>query len=92
MSSNSSESIVIFGYVLYLCTYLCSWGLTLRSAGIIGLDVALVLAEKGYGRSITVVAEFLPGDTSIRYTSPACVHWRRSPCSHCILTNVKGWL
>ncbi|KAK1772068.1 hypothetical protein QBC33DRAFT_525579 [Phialemonium atrogriseum] len=39
-------------------------------AGIIGLDVALVLAEKGYGRRITVVAEHLPGDTSVNYTSP----------------------
>ncbi|KAL0938618.1 d-amino acid oxidase, partial [Colletotrichum truncatum] len=40
------------------------------SAGIIGLDVALVLAEQGYGKLITVVAEHLPGDTSITYTSP----------------------
>lgn len=40
------------------------------SAGIIGLDVAFTLAEQGYGKSILVVAEHLPGDTSIRYTSP----------------------
>ncbi|KAJ5245971.1 hypothetical protein N7468_000954 [Penicillium chermesinum] len=39
-------------------------------AGIIGLDVALVLAEKGLGRSVTVVAEYLPGDTASTYTSP----------------------
>ncbi|KAL5361179.1 hypothetical protein BJX96DRAFT_185172 [Aspergillus floccosus] len=39
-------------------------------AGIIGLNVALVLAEKGHGRSITVIAEHLPGDTSVTYTSP----------------------
>lgn len=44
--------------------------LTIRSAGIIGLNVALVLAEKGHGRSITVIAEYLPGDTSMTYTSP----------------------
>jgi D-amino-acid oxidase len=40
------------------------------SAGVIGLDVALLLAERGYGSHITVVAEHLPGDTSINYTSP----------------------
>ncbi|KAF4459653.1 D-amino-acid oxidase [Fusarium albosuccineum] len=39
-------------------------------AGVIGLDVALVLAERGYGQSITVVAEHLPGDTAPSYTSP----------------------
>lgn len=36
----------------------------------IGLNVALVLAEKGYGRYMTIIAEHLPGDTSINYTSP----------------------
>jgi hypothetical protein len=30
----------------------------------------MVLAEKGYGKWITVVAEYLPGDTSPNYTSP----------------------
>ncbi|KAI8939856.1 hypothetical protein NX059_003591 [Plenodomus lindquistii] len=39
-------------------------------AGVIGLDVALLLAERGYGSHITIVAEHLPGDTSINYTSP----------------------
>ncbi|KFA60034.1 hypothetical protein S40285_08933 [Stachybotrys chlorohalonatus IBT 40285] len=39
-------------------------------AGIIGLDVALVLAERGFGRYITVYAEYLPGDTAVSYTSP----------------------
>ncbi|KAF0331872.1 putative D-amino-acid oxidase [Colletotrichum asianum] len=39
-------------------------------AGIIGLDVALVLAEKGFGQCTTVVAEYLPGDTAHTYTSP----------------------
>ncbi|UKZ74927.1 hypothetical protein TrVFT333_002597 [Trichoderma virens FT-333] len=39
-------------------------------AGIIGLDVALVLAERGLGPFITVIAEHLPGDTSANYTSP----------------------
>ncbi|KAG6001554.1 hypothetical protein E4U21_004094 [Claviceps maximensis] len=39
-------------------------------AGIIGLDVALVLARRGLGRHITIVAEHLPGDTSPTYTSP----------------------
>lgn len=42
----------------------------LSSAGIIGLNVALVLAERGFGDSITVMAEHLPGDTSPGYTSP----------------------
>ncbi|CAG8909549.1 unnamed protein product [Penicillium egyptiacum] len=39
-------------------------------AGIIGLKVALVLAERGYGSQTTIIAEHLPGDTSINYTSP----------------------
>lgn len=39
-------------------------------AGVIGLDVALLLAERGYGSHITIVAEHMPGDTSINYTSP----------------------
>ncbi|KAI1364782.1 nucleotide-binding domain-containing protein [Xylaria arbuscula] len=39
-------------------------------AGIIGLDVALVLSERGFGRNITVVAQYLPGDTAPEYTSP----------------------
>ncbi|SPN96474.1 probable D-amino-acid oxidase [Cephalotrichum gorgonifer] len=44
--------------------------ITILGGGIIGLNVALVLAERGYGPSITVIAEYLPGDTSVRYTSP----------------------
>jgi hypothetical protein len=44
--------------------------LTARRAGIIGLDTALVLSEQGYGKHISVVAEHLPGDTSVTYTSP----------------------
>lgn len=36
----------------------------------IGLDVALILAENGYGHLTTVVAQHMPGDTSIDYTSP----------------------
>ncbi|KAF5127149.1 D-amino-acid oxidase [Metarhizium anisopliae] len=39
-------------------------------AGIIGLDVALVLGKRGLGQCITIVAEHLPGDTSPSYTSP----------------------
>ncbi|EUC39968.1 hypothetical protein COCMIDRAFT_10055 [Bipolaris oryzae ATCC 44560] len=39
-------------------------------SGVIGLDVALILAEKGYGHRTTIVATHLPGDTSINYTSP----------------------
>ncbi|KAF4762911.1 hypothetical protein N7455_009918 [Penicillium solitum] len=39
-------------------------------AGIIGLNVALVLAEQGYASQTTIIAEHLPGDTSINYTSP----------------------
>ncbi|KZL82495.1 fad dependent oxidoreductase, partial [Colletotrichum incanum] len=39
-------------------------------AGVIGLDIALVLARRGLGRQITVIAEHLPGDTSVNYTSP----------------------
>ncbi|KAA8642855.1 hypothetical protein EYZ11_009697 [Aspergillus tanneri] len=40
------------------------------SAGIIGLSVALELSKRGYGQHITVVAEHLPGDKDIKYTSP----------------------
>jgi glycine/D-amino acid oxidase-like deaminating enzyme len=41
------------------------------SAGIVGLDVALELSKRGYGKYITVVAEHLPGDdATIDYTSP----------------------
>ncbi|KAL3425239.1 d-amino acid oxidase [Phlyctema vagabunda] len=39
-------------------------------AGIIGLDVALELSHRGHGSSITIVAEHMPGDMSINYTSP----------------------
>nr|XP_036586356.1 d-amino acid oxidase [Colletotrichum truncatum]KAF6796763.1 d-amino acid oxidase [Colletotrichum truncatum] len=39
-------------------------------AGIIGLDVALVLARRGLGQHITIIAEHFPGDTSVNYTSP----------------------
>lgn len=35
-----------------------------------GLDVALVLAKAGLGKYTTVVAEYLPGDTAVTYTSP----------------------
>ncbi|KAJ4420835.1 D-aspartate oxidase [Gnomoniopsis sp. IMI 355080] len=40
------------------------------SAGIIGLNIASILAEKGFGPFVTVVAEYFPGDTSSTYTSP----------------------
>uniref|UniRef100_A0A8H7NI39 FAD dependent oxidoreductase domain-containing protein n=1 Tax=Bionectria ochroleuca TaxID=29856 RepID=A0A8H7NI39_BIOOC len=39
-------------------------------AGIIGLNVALVLAQRGFGDQITVAAEHHPGDTAPSYTSP----------------------
>ncbi|KAF6814087.1 d-amino acid oxidase, partial [Colletotrichum musicola] len=39
-------------------------------AGVIGLDIALVLARRGLGRQTTVIAEHFPGDTSVNYTSP----------------------
>ncbi|KAL6857408.1 D-aspartate oxidase [Amphichorda felina] len=39
-------------------------------AGIIGLDVALVLAKRGLGSQITIVAEHWPGDTATNYCSP----------------------
>ncbi|KAG8410762.1 D-aspartate oxidase [Metarhizium acridum] len=49
-----------------------SWAdsIVIVGAGIIGLDVALVLCKRGLGQCITVVAEYLPGDTSPSYTSP----------------------
>ncbi|KAL1882131.1 hypothetical protein VTK73DRAFT_2222 [Phialemonium thermophilum] len=44
--------------------------IVILGAGIIGLDVALVLSERGYGRYVTVKAEYLPGDSAGTYTSP----------------------
>ena len=41
-----------------------------NSAGIIGLDVAYALVQRGLAPNITVVAEHMPGDTSANYTSP----------------------
>ncbi|RDW79337.1 FAD-dependent oxidoreductase [Aspergillus mulundensis] len=49
------DSIVILGQVL---------------AGIIGLNVALELAKRGYGQHITVIGRELPGDSNVDYTSP----------------------
>ncbi|KAH7145598.1 hypothetical protein B0J13DRAFT_666103 [Dactylonectria estremocensis] len=49
---------------------MASDSIVIVGAGIIGLDVALVLSERGYGKYITVMAEHLPGDTSPGYTSP----------------------
>ncbi|KAK0120666.1 hypothetical protein ONS96_010868 [Cadophora gregata f. sp. sojae] len=44
--------------------------IVILGAGIIGLDVALELSRRGYGSMVTIVAEHLPGDKSINYTSP----------------------
>lgn len=61
------------------------------SAGVIGLNVALVLAEKGYGRRTTIIAEHLPGDTSINYTSPWFVEQLLLPVQNLKrLTGVQG--
>ena len=41
------------------------------SAGIIGLYTAFCLLERGVdAKDITIIAEYLPGDESIKYTSP----------------------
>lgn len=50
-------------------------GLTQGRAGIIGLNVAWALAQRGYGKHVMVVAEHLPGDLSINYTSPWSAHY-----------------
>ncbi|PHH91909.1 hypothetical protein CDD83_9776 [Cordyceps sp. RAO-2017] len=47
-----------------------SQAIVIVGAGIIGLDVALVLAERGLGSCTTVIAHFMPGDTAPEYTSP----------------------
>lgn len=39
-------------------------------AGVIGLNVALELAVRGYASYVTVVAEFMPGDNDPLYASP----------------------
>ncbi|KAF4452339.1 putative D-amino-acid oxidase [Fusarium austroafricanum] len=49
---------------------MASDSIVIVGAGIVGLDVAYVLSQQGYGRNITVIAEYLPGDTSSTYTSP----------------------
>ncbi|CAK7209049.1 D-aspartate oxidase [Sporothrix bragantina] len=53
-----------------MATWEANDSIVILGAGIIGLDVALVLARKGLGPLITVVAEYLPGDTAPDYTSP----------------------
>jgi hypothetical protein len=66
--------------------------LTFIRAGVIGLNVALVLAEKGYGRYTTIIAEHLPGDTSINYTSPWSVGTPAASLhSQEINLSVQGW-
>jgi len=40
----------------------------ISSAGVIGLTSALLLA-RDHGYSVTVIAEFMPGDYDIKYTS-----------------------
>ncbi|KAL3458162.1 POT family-domain-containing protein [Aspergillus heterothallicus] len=44
--------------------------IVILGAGIIGLNVALELSRRGYGRHVTVVAKDLPGDIHVDYTSP----------------------
>ncbi|GES65510.1 putative D-amino acid oxidase [Aspergillus terreus] len=44
--------------------------IVILGAGIIGLNVALELSKRGYGRHITVIAKHLPGDVHVDYTSP----------------------
>ena len=65
----------------WVSIYVAAWSVDsdadLCSAGIIGLNVALVLAERGFGKCITVVAEYLPGDTAVTYTSPWYMTWSR---------------
>ncbi|ODQ64369.1 D-amino acid oxidase [Nadsonia fulvescens var. elongata DSM 6958] len=39
-------------------------------AGIIGMYTALQLAGRGEAKNITIIGEYLPGDSSIKYTSP----------------------
>jgi hypothetical protein len=53
-----------------LATHIHELTVFFSSAGIIGLNVALVLAEQGYASQTTIIAEHLPGDTSINYASP----------------------
>ncbi|KAL7782688.1 FAD dependent oxidoreductase [Trichoderma afarasin] len=55
--SQQEESLAINGSIVIV------------GAGIIGLDVAFALSERGFGPSITVIAEYLPGDTAPLYTS-----------------------
>ncbi|KAL4784882.1 FAD dependent oxidoreductase [Aspergillus varians] len=44
--------------------------IVILGAGIIGLNVALELSKRGYGRYVTVIAKDLPGDSAVDYTSP----------------------
>ncbi|KAI9249658.1 hypothetical protein BY458DRAFT_483132 [Sporodiniella umbellata] len=45
-------------------------------AGVIGLTTALVLKQRGY-KHVKVIAQHMPGDLDIQYTSPyAGAHWR----------------
>jgi len=69
------DSIVVIGYVRWMGIPL----MLLLSAGVAGLTTALVLARQGY--KITVVAEHMPGDLSIRYTSPWAVVSSSGSCA-----------
>ncbi|KIH91387.1 hypothetical protein SPBR_01801 [Sporothrix brasiliensis 5110] len=53
-----------------MATWTAKDSIVILGAGIIGLDVALVLARKGLGHLVTIVAEYMPGDTAPDYTSP----------------------
>lgn len=44
--------------------------LTGLRAGVVGLYTALLLARQDKARYITVIAEYLPGDQSSKFTSP----------------------
>ncbi|KAL4961173.1 FAD-binding oxidoreductase [Aspergillus stella-maris] len=44
--------------------------IVILGAGIIGLNVALELSKQGYGRHVTIISKYLPGDSNAEYTSP----------------------
>lgn len=66
-SGHCRVSLHSVGYGTLLSINKCEYD---YSAGVIGLNVALVLAEKGHAKRTAIVAEHLPGDTSINFTSP----------------------
>ncbi|KAI9760978.1 MAG: hypothetical protein M4579_001354 [Chaenotheca gracillima] len=74
--SESSKHVIVIGYAPYLKTFavldrvpiLPCYLTEFYSAGVIGLQTAINLLQTKY--DVTVIGEYMPGDTDVDYTSP----------------------